>query len=380
MTRNSKRHRPLRCERAKWRTLQGAAAAFPAAILFVATILPCLIATDAAAAVCMPTIATPGSVMGAASSSPPSGAKTPSQIQTAYGINAITLDSITGSGTGQTIAIIDAYDDPNIINDTKNFSTTCGLQQFNVSGGPTLTVLNQSGGTALPGTDPSGPGNRNGTWEEEESLDVEWAHSIAPKANIILYEASSASMSDLMAAVSTAAGHSNVSVVSMSFGTGEFSGETSYDSYFTTPTGHAKVAFVASTGDASARANIRPLPNVVAAGGTSLTLNSNNTWKSEKAWGTAAPSGRRRRRQQRRVGQRTGANLPKRRPYHRPDRHAGDPRISFDSDPNTGVAVYDSYDFGGSTPWAGNSAAPVCRPPAYPPCSPSPTSSAPRKD
>ena len=65
---------------------------------------------------------------------------------------------------------------------------------------------------------------------------MEWAHAIAPQANIILFEASSTSFTDLLAAVQTAATRSGVSVVSMSWGGAEFSGETSYDSYFTTPT------------------------------------------------------------------------------------------------------------------------------------------------
>ena len=142
---------------------------------------------------------------------------TPSQIRTAYGINSITLGGLTGTGSGQTIAIVNAYNDPNIVGDAAAFDTQFSLQQFG-SGGPTLTVLNQSGGTSLPGTDPSGPGASSGTWEEEESLDVEWAHAIAPKANIILFEANSDSDSDLMAAVKTAAAYAGVSVVSMSWG------------------------------------------------------------------------------------------------------------------------------------------------------------------
>ena len=84
-------------------------------------------------------------------SSPPSAALTPAQIQTAYGINAISLGGVAGTGSGQTIAIVDAYDDPNIVSDAAAFNTQFGLQQFNVSGGPTLSVLNQTGGTSLPG-------------------------------------------------------------------------------------------------------------------------------------------------------------------------------------------------------------------------------------
>ena len=127
-------------------------------------------------------------------------AYTPAQIRTAYGINNLSLD-----GTGQTIAIVDAYDDPAIYPALDAFDNQFGL----TSGGPTLyaeygpassflTVLNQNGqATSLPGTDPNGPGADN--WEVEEALDVEWAHAIAPGARIILVEANSQSLPDLMA-------------------------------------------------------------------------------------------------------------------------------------------------------------------------------------
>ena len=151
----------------------------------------------------------------------PSGtaAYTPAQIRTAYGISSLSLD-----GTGQTIAIVDAYDDPGIFQALDAFDT-----QFRLTGsGPTLyaqygpassflTVLNQNGqATGLPSTDPNGPGTDN--WELEEALDVEWAHAIAPGAQIILVEANSQSLSDLMASVATAAAQPGVSVVSMSWG------------------------------------------------------------------------------------------------------------------------------------------------------------------
>ena len=83
-------------------------------------------------------------------------------------------------------------------------------------------MVNETGGGSLPAADSTGG------WELEESLDVEWAHAMAPGANILLVEASSASDSDLLAAVSYASQHANV--VSMSWGSGEFSGESSYDS------------------------------------------------------------------------------------------------------------------------------------------------------
>ena len=97
-------------------------------------------------------------------------------------------------------------------------------------------MLNQYGqATSLPSTDPNGPGTDN--WEVEEALDVEWAHAIAPGAQIILVEANSQSLSDLMASVATAASQPGVSVVSMSWGFAEgqavfASDEATYDSVF----------------------------------------------------------------------------------------------------------------------------------------------------
>ncbi len=108
-------------------------------------------------------------------------AYTPAQIRSAYGISSLSLD-----GTGQTIAIVDAYDDPAIFQALDAFDQQFGL----TASGPTLytqygpassflTVLNQFGqATSLPSTDPNGPGVAN--WELEEALDVEWVHAIAP--------------------------------------------------------------------------------------------------------------------------------------------------------------------------------------------------------
>ena len=150
-----------------------------------------------------------------------------------------------------------------------------------------LDRLNQNGqATSLPATDPSGPGTDN--WEVEEALDVEWTHAIAPGAQIILVEANSQSLSDLMAGVATAASQPGVSVVSMSWGFPEgqavfASDEAAYDNVFNVP----GVTFVASTGDYGAADPEYPAfsPNVVAVGGTSLTLNADSSYNSETGWG-----------------------------------------------------------------------------------------------
>ncbi len=261
-----------------------------------------------------------------------SGPITPAQMQQAYGVNQILFGSVAGTGAGQTIAIVDAYNDPDIVSDASSFNTQFGLQQFNVSGGPSFKVLNQNGGTSLPGN------SAVDGWDVEESLDVEWAHSIAPQANIILFEATSNSYGDLLAAVSTAADTPGVSAVSMSWGGGEFSGEQGLDSHFTTPSGHAGVTFVASTGDDGTPAGYPALsPNVVAVGGTALSIDSSGNYLGESAWSDGGggisqfesqPSYQ--------VGNVNGFSST----------HRTVPDVSMDADPNTGVYVYDSYSGG----------------------------------
>ncbi len=221
----------------------------------------------------------------------PSGtvAYTPAQVRDAYGINVLSQD-----GTGQTIAIVEAYDDPAIYQSVDQFdaqfslidSGSTILEQYGAASS-FLTVLDQAGQAGSPpSTDPSGVGTDN--WEVEAALDVEWAHAIAPGAQIILVEANSQSLSDLMAAVGTAAAQPGVSVVTMSWGFPEgqsvfAADEANYDSVFNVP----GVTFLASTGDYGTSDPEYPAfsPNVVAVGGTSLTLNSDNSYNSETGWG-----------------------------------------------------------------------------------------------
>ena len=195
---------------------------------------------------------------------PPSGALTPSQVRQAYGFNGVSFGGVAGDGTGQTIAIVDAFDDPNIQADLNAFDA-----QFGLPAG-TVTRVSQTGGTSYPATDPTGG------WELEESLDVEWAHAVAPGAKILLVEANSSSDSDLLTAVDYAAAHANV--VSMSWGGGEFSAQTIADSHFS----HAGVAFVASSGDEGAPISWpAAAPTVLSVGGTSLSLGAGSAWSSE---------------------------------------------------------------------------------------------------
>jgi hypothetical protein len=145
-----------------------------------------------------------------------------------------------------------------------------------------LQRVAQDGSNNLPPVDPVGAGGNN--WEIETALDVEWAHAMAPAANIVLVESLNNSYANLLGAVDYAATQTGAVVVSMSWGSGEFSSETSpfYDGRFA---GYSNLAFVAASGDSGAPP-IWPSvsPNVVSVGGTTLILDSQGNYISESGW------------------------------------------------------------------------------------------------
>ncbi len=154
----------------------------------------------------------------------------PAQVRHAYGFDQVTFQngSVAGNGSGETIAIVDANDDPNIANDLSVFDSRVRPR----AAPPNFTKIGlDASGNASTTKMPAA----NQSWAGEISLDVEWAHAMAPGARILLVEANSASDTDLMRAVDYARNQSGVVAVSMSWGPGESSGEQSYDSYFTTP-------------------------------------------------------------------------------------------------------------------------------------------------
>jgi hypothetical protein len=280
-------------------------------------------------------------------------AYTPAQVRGAYGISGLTLD-----GTGQTIAIVDAYDNPAIFQSLDTFDSQFGLtasgQSLYSQYGPAssfLTVLNQTGQTtSLPATDPSGPGAAN--WELETALDVEWAHAMAPGAKIVLVEANTQTLPDLMASVATAASQPGVSVVSMSWGFTEGQAvfaaeEANYDSVFNVP----GVTFLASTGDYGTANPEYPAfsPNVVAVGGTSLILNQDQSYNSESGWGYFSDS----------VGAAIGSGGGISQYEGEPAYQQGvqslgyrtTPDVSMIADPATGAWVADTYNLGTSNPF-----------------------------
>jgi uncharacterized repeat protein (TIGR01451 family) len=277
----------------------------------------------------------------------------PADIRTAYGIN-----NLAGDGTGQTIAIVEAYGDPAIYQSVDSFDSQFGLtasgpnlySQYG-SASSFLSVMNQNGqATSLPGFDPTGG------WETEAALDVEWAHAVAPGVQIILVEANSQSLADLMSAVATAASQPGVSVVSMSWGFAEGQAvfqrdEALYDSFLTTPAGHQPVTFVASTGDYGTADPEYPSfsPNVLAVGGTSLSLNTDGSYNSETGWGyysSAAGTF---------VGSGGGTSLYEPQPaYQLGVQTTGmrsTPDVSFLADPATGAWIADSYSLPAANPW-----------------------------
>ena len=173
----------------------------------------------------------------------------------------------------------------------------------------------------------------------ETSLDVEWAHALAPGATILLVVSKDNSSANLFAAVRYATNTLGAQVVSMSWGGPEYLGETSPDStYFTKP----GTVFVAASGDnASGAVYPAASPKVVAAGGTSLSLNSDGTVSSETAWS----------------GSGGGPSAYEAVPNYQTKfglspRGRGVPDVSFNADPNTGVYVYYNggwYNVGGTS-------------------------------
>jgi subtilase family serine protease len=236
----------------------------------------------------------------------------PAQFQTAYALPSAT------AGFDKTIAIVDAYDDPTIKNDLTVYSSQYGLPPCTTDNG-CLTIVNQAGGSQLPAP--------NSGWALEISLDVEIAHAVCPNCSILLVEANSNSLTNLFAAENYAAAHAVA--VSNSWGAGEFSGETGYDSNFN----HPGVAITVSSGDSGYGTSYPAVsPYVTAVGGTTLALNANNSWKSESAW-SGSGSGCSSWETVKPQGQPTLSGCSK--------RVIAD--VSADADPNTGAAVYDSY-------------------------------------
>lgn len=247
------------------------------------------------------------------------GGMTPAQVRRAYG-----FDQIANDGAGQTIAIVVAYDHPTIGQDLATFDRAFGLPDP-----PSFTKA------VAPGT-PVDPG-----WAAETALDVEWAHAIAPKANLLLVSAKSDGIADMVEAVDFARRQPGVTVVSMSWGARENTALAAMDRYFNTPAGHAPITFVAAAGDGGAAAEWpASSPNVLAVGGTRIRTDAAGDYLGETAWSYsgggfsrsfATPSYQR--------GVVSGAR--------------GIPDVAYNADPASGVAVFNSVpDENGRSGWS----------------------------
>lgn len=250
----------------------------------------------------------------------------PAQFRGAYGLPG-------SASTAQTIAIVDAYDDPNIAGDLNTYSSTFGLPACTTATG-CFRKVNQNG---VAGSYPKS----NSGWALEIALDVEVAHAICPNCKILLVEASSNSLADLAASVNTAA-KLGAAVISNSYGGSEFSSEVSDSAY-----NHPGIAITVSSGDNGYGLFGYPAasPYVVAVGGTTLTVGPGNTYGGETAWSgsgsgcssylaapawqTADPS-----------WALTGCASKR-----------GVADVAADADPSTGAAVYDTVKYQGRSGW-----------------------------
>jgi subtilase family serine protease len=252
------------------------------------------------------------------------------------GLSPATIKSVYGyttsatAGAGKTIAIVDAYNDPTAESDLAVFSSQYGLPACTTANG-CFQKVNQSGGTHYPRT--------NAGWALEISLDIQWAHAIAPGAKILLVEASSNSFTNLLIAEDYAKAHAQY--VSNSWGGSEFSGESSYDGHFV----QSGVSFFVSAGDAGLPAEYPSAsPNVISVGGTTLHF-SGSTFTSETGWsggGGGCSTYENATSAQSSFSQYGQVNCGGRR---------ATPDLSLDADPASGVSVYDSTRYNGQSGW-----------------------------
>lgn len=249
----------------------------------------------------------------------------PAQFRGAYGLPS-------SAPAGQTIAVIDAYDDPNVAADLNAYSSQFGLPLCN-SSNPCFQKVNQSGSA-------SGPFPRaDSGWSLEIALDVEVAHAICPNCKILLVEAGSSSLSNLEAGVKTAA-RLGAKEISNSYGGSEFSSELSET--YAAPYNQPGIAVTVSSGDNGYGSFGFPaaLSSVITVGGTTLNLGAGNTYGSESVWNGAG----------------SGCSLYVTVPSWQSSLGAcagkrGTADVAADANPSTGAAVYDTVKYQGRAGW-----------------------------
>lgn len=253
----------------------------------------------------------------------------PAQIQGAYG-----LTPPAGVGTGPTVAVVDAYDDPTAASDLVQYRSAWGLPLC--ADGSVSCILTKVGqGTSLPAAD-SG-------WALEESLDLDAVTAACPSCRILLVEANSATTADLGTSVNKAAATPGVVAISNSYGGSESASDpTSVATYFT----HPGIAITVSAGDSGYGVEFpAAAPTVTSVGGTHLTINADNTWAGETVWG-AAPNFLQKLLGQNPAGTGSGCSKYEAAPAGQPTIAGCSKRIVADvsavADPATGLAVYDT--------------------------------------
>jgi subtilase family serine protease len=239
-------------------------------------------------------------------------------LQSAYKLAGLT------SG-GKTVAIVDAFDNPNIEADLGVYRKQYGLPACTTANGCFTKVNGNGQASPLPTADAG--------WGLEESLDVDMVSSICPDCHIMLVEGTDATDASLGAAEDSAAANPNVVAISNSFGEAESSTTTSNDVHFN----HPGKAITASSGD-SGFGVIWPASSrfVTAVGGTSLTKASNARGWSETAWSGAG----------------SGCSTVEAKPAWQLDKGCANRTVadvSAVADPNTGVAVYDTFNTCGNS-------------------------------
>ena len=244
----------------------------------------------------------------------------PADLQSAYNLPSST------AGSGQTVGIVDAYDDPNAEPDLGVYRSQFGLPPCTTANG-CFKKVNQSGGTRYP--------KANGGWAQEISLDLDMVSAVCPNCHILLVEASTNSLTNLGTAVNEAA-KLGATEISNSYGGGESSSDTSYDmTYFN----HPGIAITVSSGDSGYGVQYPAASQyVTAVGGTTLNRASNARGWSETAWSGA--------------GSGCSAYDPK--PSWQTDTGCSNRTVadvSAVANPNTGVSVYDSYAYQGQSGW-----------------------------
>ncbi len=256
----------------------------------------------------------------------------PNSLQAAYNLPSST------NGSGETVAVVDAFNDPNAASDLATYRSSWGLP---ACGSGCFSQVNENGATSPL---PASAGTTG--WDVEESLDIDMVSAICPLCHIILVEASSASTTDLgkgvNAAVSLGAGF-----VSNSYGGSESSSDSTLDSEFYD---HPGVAVTASAGDSGFGVSYPAAsPDVTSVGGTSLSTASNSRGWTETVWGSSAGG----------EGTGSGCSADSAKPSFQTDTGCArrtDNDVSADADPNTGVAVYDTFSQGGWLEVGGTSA------------------------